>query len=65
TVRVNPWAEVFYEDRSLGISPVGPIELPAGRVQLVLRNPELGVERKVFVEVKPGREKTLKEDLLR
>ncbi len=65
SVRVNPWAEVFYKDRSLGISPVGPIEVPAGRVQLVLRNPELDVERTVTVEVEPGREKILKEDLLR
>jgi hypothetical protein len=30
-VRVNPWAEVFYGGRRLGITPMGAIQLPAGR----------------------------------
>lgn len=63
-VLVNPWAEVLYLGRSLGVTPMKPISLPPGRQKLTLRNPELGVEVQRQVEVRPGVETVLRADLL-
>ncbi|WNG30534.1 hypothetical protein F0U62_45870 [Cystobacter fuscus] len=63
-VRVNPWAEVFYEGRRLGITPMPAIRLPAGRRTLTLKNKELGVSRDYRVSVPANGEVTLKADLL-
>ncbi|ATB43604.1 serine/threonine protein kinase [Cystobacter fuscus] len=63
-VRVNPWAEVFYEGHRLGITPMPAIRLPAGRRTLTLKNKELGVSRDYRVSVPANGEVTLKADLL-
>ncbi len=62
-LRVNPWAEVFYKGKSLGITPIAPVELPAGKQLLVLKNAELGKQRKVSVNIQPGGETQLKVDM--
>ena len=55
TVLSQPWAEVFLNQRSLGITPLtDPLEVPAGRQILVLRNTELKLEKRITVEVRPG-----------
>jgi eukaryotic-like serine/threonine-protein kinase len=63
-VQVAPWAEVYFQGKNLGITPIDPIELPAGSQALVLKNPRLGVERRVVVQVRPGAVTKLKVDLL-
>ncbi|WNG40118.1 hypothetical protein F0U61_45380 [Archangium violaceum] len=63
-VRVNPWAEVFYGGRRLGITPMPAIQLPAGRRTLTLKNTDLGVSRDYRVSVSANGEVTLKADLL-
>jgi serine/threonine-protein kinase len=63
SVRVNPWANVSLNGKPLGVSPVGPISVPAGRATVVLRNPELGLERRLVVRISPNQEVLLKEDL--
>lgn len=66
TVRVNPWAEVFYNGKSYGITPLkNPIEVPAGTVTFVLKNPQLGVNKKVSVKVTAGGDVVLKADLFK
>jgi serine/threonine-protein kinase len=62
-VRVFPWAEVYLGSRHLGTTPMRAIELPAGKHVLVLKNPQLKVERKVTVLVPRGGRATVKEDL--
>ncbi len=62
-LRVNPWAEVFYKGKSLGITPLPPVELPPGKQLIVLRNKELGRQRKVNVVVPSGSEVQLKVDM--
>jgi serine/threonine-protein kinase len=61
---VKPWAEIFLNGRSLGLTPLPPLSLPAGRTTFVLRNEKLKVERKVSVVVRGGGTVTVKEDLL-
>ncbi|MFZ5470793.1 MAG: serine/threonine protein kinase [Myxococcota bacterium] len=63
TVRVNPWAEVFYEGKRLGITPMPAVEVPAGVATFTLRNKELKVTRKVSVRVPAGGVVVLKADL--
>ncbi|MGQ0504610.1 MAG: serine/threonine protein kinase [Myxococcaceae bacterium] len=62
-LRVMPWAEVFYKGKTLGITPMAPVELPAGKQTLVLRNRELGKQKKVNIVVQAGTEVPLKVDM--
>lgn len=45
-----PWAEVFVDGRSLGVTPLGNISVPVGSHQVVWRNPQFG-ERQQTVTV--------------
>ncbi|MFZ5446082.1 MAG: serine/threonine protein kinase [Myxococcota bacterium] len=65
SVRVNPWAEVLYGGKSLGTTPIPPVEVPAGTASFVLRNQQLGVTRKVSVKVPAGSSVVLKADLFK
>ena len=66
TVRVNPWAEVFYAGKSYGVTPLKrPVEVPAGNAVFLLKNSQLNVTRKVTVHVAPGQEVILKADLFK
>lgn len=65
TVRVNPYAEVLYGGRSLGTTPIPPVEVPAGTATFVLRNDKLGVSRKVSIKVPAGGSVILKADLFK
>jgi serine/threonine-protein kinase len=63
TVKVNPWAEVIYEGRSYGVTPVAPITVPAGTATFTLKNSKLGITKKVTIKVPSGGEVVLKADL--
>jgi len=64
-VRVNPYAEVFFNGRSYGTTPIPPIEVPAGTATFTLRNSKLGVVRKVSVKVNAGTTVVLKANLFK
>ncbi len=66
TVRVNPWAEVFFNGKSYGTTPLkNPVEVPPGNATFTLKNPQLGVNKKVTVKVAAGTEVVLKADLFK
>ena len=65
TVRVNPWAEVIFAGRSLGTTPIPPVEVPAGTATFLLKNGQLGVSRRVSVKVPAGGSVVLKADLFK
>ncbi len=65
TVRVNPWAEVSFAGKSLGVTPLPPIDVPAGLAVFTLKNPQLGVTRRVSVKVPAGGSVVLKADLFK
>jgi hypothetical protein len=54
---------VYLGTRRLGVTPIAPFALPAGTYQLLLRNPQLGVERKVPVRVAAGATSTVRASL--
>lgn len=62
-VRVRPWAEVIVDGHSVGVSPMPPIEVPAGRHVVVLKNPELHVERRVVADVARATTSTVRANL--
>ncbi|MDC0711024.1 serine/threonine-protein kinase [Stigmatella sp. ncwal1] len=64
SLRVNPWAEVLYAGKSLGVTPMAPFELPSGTHTLTLVNQDLDVKRKVRVVVTARREVVLRINLL-
>lgn len=65
TVRVNPWAEVYFANKKLGVTPFDPVEVPAGSATFTLKNAQLGVTRKVTVKVPAGGNVVLRADLFK
>jgi serine/threonine-protein kinase len=53
-LRVTPWAEIFEGKKSLGVTPMPPIELSVGTHQLTLKNSDLNVSRNLTVKVTKG-----------
>jgi serine/threonine-protein kinase len=62
-LKVKPWAEVFEGKKSLGITPMAPLELSAGSHTLVLKNSDLDVSRTVVVKVPKNGTATVRVDL--
>jgi len=65
TVRVNPWAEVYFANKKLGVTPFDPVEVPAGAATFTLKNSQLGVTRRVTVKVPAGGNVVLRADLFK
>ena len=55
SLQVKPWADVIYQGRSLGPTPLVDHEFPAGRIELTLINHDRGLERVVPIEIPAGR----------
>lgn len=53
-VNTTPWSEVWLGGKRLGITPLAGVALEAGRHSLVLKNPKLGVTKKVAVRIRPN-----------
>jgi serine/threonine-protein kinase len=53
-INARPWARVFLDGKHVGYTPLSLERVPAGRHVLRLVNPDIGVERKIGVMVKPG-----------
>jgi hypothetical protein len=49
-INAVPWAEAFIDGKSLGETPIGNLQVPIGRHEIVFRHPQLG-EHTVFVTV--------------
>jgi serine/threonine-protein kinase len=62
-LRVKPWGEVFIGTKSIGITPFAPVELPAGKYTLTIKNPKLGKVRNVPANVEPGKTTVVRVDL--
>jgi len=49
SVNASPWAEVFVDGSSVGLTPLGLISLPIGSHEVVWRHPQLGERRRTVV----------------
>ncbi len=50
----NPWSEVYYRGKRLGLTPLAYHKLPAGKVKLLLRNRDRNIQKTVIIEIKPN-----------
>lgn len=64
SIRVHPWAEIWWRGRSLGTTPLPPQRLPVGRQTLLLRNRALGIEKRVSLDVLPQEGASLEVNLM-
>ena len=51
------------DGKALGVTPLAPLQLPAGRHKVTMSNSDLGKTRTVSVDVKPGRDAEVRVDL--
>lgn len=63
SLRAHPWAEVFLEGESLGVTPMAPLKLRPGRYTFVFRNQALKTEKRVTRSVRAGTQTLVKVDL--
>ncbi|MBI5509603.1 MAG: serine/threonine protein kinase [Deltaproteobacteria bacterium] len=54
TIDTKPWTDVFLRGRKLGTTPMENVVVPAGELELELKNPPLGLAKKTKVTVRPG-----------
>lgn len=50
----RPWSEVYLGGQRIGTTPLLNHRLPAGSHTLVLRNPEMGLEQRMQVRIRPN-----------
>ncbi len=63
SVNSDPWSYVVIDGKRIKATPLRSHRITPGRHQVVLRNPEAGVERRFEIDVKPGESKRLSVDL--
>lgn len=49
SVNAAPWAEVFVDGHSVGVTPLGALSVPIGSHEVVWRHPQLGERRRSVV----------------
>jgi hypothetical protein len=49
SVNASPWAEVFVDGRSIGVTPLGDVQVPVGSREIVWRHPQLGEKRQTVM----------------
>ena len=63
SVNSDPWSYVVIDGERIRTTPLRSHRVTPGRHQVILRNPEAGLERRFEIEVKPGESKRLSVDL--
>jgi hypothetical protein len=56
----TPWADVYFNGKKLGVTPLIDFSLPVGKHALKLRNPEKKISKTVNVEIKAGQTTSLR-----
>ncbi|MFB0507738.1 MAG: PEGA domain-containing protein [Thermodesulfobacteriota bacterium] len=64
-IKVRPWARVYVDGKSMGMTPLTPLELPVGEHIVQVKNEKLGEERSFRVTVKPNEVQSLDVNLLK
>ncbi len=55
TLDTTPWTEVYLNGRHLGTTPLYQVPVPAGVLRLRLQNKEKGLDKKIELQVAPGK----------
>ncbi len=62
-VRVLPWAIVRIDGRTVGTTPLPPIDVPAGTHEVELENGDLHIRRTITVDIKSGQTSKIQQKL--
>jgi serine/threonine protein kinase len=54
TLVTEPWSQVSLEGKQLGTTPLVNLALPAGRHELMLKNPSTGEQKTLMIDIAPG-----------
>jgi eukaryotic-like serine/threonine-protein kinase len=54
----NPWTDIYFQGRKLGQTPLVDVVLPSGKLKLRAINPEAGIDKVIWVEIKPDQRVT-------
>ncbi|NNE20085.1 MAG: PEGA domain-containing protein, partial [Myxococcales bacterium] len=63
SVNSDPWSYVIIDGNRIRTTPLRSHRIEPGRHQVVLQNPEAGLERRFEIDVDPGENKRLSVDL--
>lgn len=63
SVNSDPWSYVVIDGKRIRATPLRSYRITPGRHEIVLRNPDAGLERRFEIEVEPGESKRLSVDL--
>ncbi|WP_224246744.1 serine/threonine-protein kinase [Hyalangium gracile] len=63
TLDAEPWGDVRISGKSVGQTPLAKLSVPAGNVDIEIRNPETGKMARKRVKVQPGKETFVKLEL--
>jgi len=63
SVNSDPWSYVIIDGNRIKTTPLRSHRIAPGRHQVVLQNPEAGLERRFEIELDPGENKRLSVDL--
>jgi eukaryotic-like serine/threonine-protein kinase len=63
TIDTRPWTEVYLGGKKLGLTPMEGVKLPAGKHELELRNPKVGLVRRIQVTIRAGKVTRVQRDL--
>ncbi len=56
TIVTIPWANIYIDGKDAGTTPIFRKKLKAGKHTITLFSPQLGVEKKLELEIQPGKE---------
>jgi hypothetical protein len=56
SINTNPWSTVFVDGKKVGNTPLQRIKLKAGRHEVTLVNKEQGIEEKLKIVIKAGKD---------
>jgi hypothetical protein len=62
-LHTNPWTDIYFNGRKLGQTPLVDVELPSGLIKLRAVNKEAGIDRTIFVKIKPGQTNVHRQNL--
>jgi serine/threonine-protein kinase len=54
----NPWTEVYWKGKRMGVTPLLDARLPVGTHEITLINPESGQRKTIQIRIRPGRTTT-------
>ncbi|MBI5528857.1 MAG: protein kinase [Deltaproteobacteria bacterium] len=63
TINARPWAHVYFKGSKLGTTPLSGVALPEGEQKIILKNPEIGVQKEVRVRIVAGEDHKTSENM--